>query len=100
MSSAYFCCARCCRLTNCGMIFLQTLHRHATLLERTNAECARPGRANCGDDRNSFRQGRAPNLDFIPPRNLTARRVDDELDLSVLDEVADVGPTLRDLEHL
>ena len=80
------------------MVFLQAFHRHPTFLQRANATRARPGRPDSGHDRDALTQGGCANFYLILTRRLAARGINDELNLTVLDQVAHVRPALRELE--
>src|SRR5204862_6107358 len=55
---------------------------------------------NRGHDRDFPRQGRVPNPNLIFTRNLPARRVDDEINVAVSDQIEDVWPSFTNLIDL
>ena len=81
------------------MIFLQAFHRHRTFLQGTYALGARARRPQGCHDRDPFAERSGSNFDFVLARNLSARGVDDELDLTVFDEVENVRAARADFKN-
>ena len=82
------------------MIFLQTSHLNFSFLERANSIRAGQRGADGRHDRNFCRERGVANDHFVLARNFPAGRVDDEIDIAVLDTVEHVGTSLVNLEYL
>src|SRR3984893_9821566 len=83
-----------------SVIFLQAADADFGFLERTNAVRASQGRSHRRHDRDLFRERGVADADFVFTRNFSARRVNDEIDLAILDQVAHVGPPFAQFENL
>src|SRR6266404_8417860 len=83
-----------------GVVFLQAAHLHFAFLQRANPVRARLCRAHRGHDRNFRRERGIANHHFVLTRNFPAWRVDDEINVAVLDAVEHVGPPFIQLVNL
>ena len=81
------------------MVLLQRLHAVARFLECRDAERGRFRAAQRRHDRRAGIDGGRADFDFVGARRGAARRVDDELDFLVLEQVNRVGPALGELEN-
>src|SRR6266404_6473278 len=81
------------------MVLLQTAHAHFAFLQRANTVRAGQGSAHRGHDRNALRERGIANAHFVLARNLSARCVDDEIDIAVLDPVENVRTTFSHFKH-
>src|SRR2546422_9513972 len=79
-------------LAPASMIFLQGLHAIAALLQRRDPKRRRPGPAERRHDRRVGINRRRADSHLVGARHLTRRRVDDEMDFAVLEQVKRVGP--------
>jgi len=78
------------------VVFLDRANPQAFALHREDAVETGFGTAQGGHDRNPIGHSSAPDFHLVFARDFSARGVDDELDLAVLDHVADVRATLGD----
>src|ERR1041385_26621 len=80
------------------IILLQGLHGVAVSLERGDAERGGLGAGEGGHDGRVGIDGGGADADLVRARGLAGRRVDDELDLTVLEQIERVGPAFGELE--
>src|ERR1043166_8531149 len=87
------------RISSFMMIFLQASHPNSSFLQRTDSIRACKRGADRRHDWN-FRRKRSISDDhFVLARNFPARRVDDEIDVAVLNPIEHVWSSLVNLEH-
>src|SRR5207248_5988618 len=87
------------KLSDAGMVFLQTAHLHLTLLQRTDPVRTRLRRTHRRHDRNFLCQRRVSNHHFVLARDSSARCIDDEADVPVFDSVEHVRPAFVQFEN-
>ena len=80
------------------MVLLQRLHRQSFGLDRTHRPDACFNPTDGGKDWNTPLDRRAANFNFVFPRSFAAWRIDDQIDLVVLDHIDDVRPAFVQLE--
>ena len=80
------------------MVLLQGLYGHSFGLDGTHCPDARFNTTDSGEDRNAALDSSAANFDFVLSWSLTARRIDNEANLVVLDHVNDVRTSFAQLE--
>src|SRR5260370_39847416 len=73
------------------MVLLQGLYGQSLGFDRTHCPDACFNPTDCGEDRNTALDSGASNFDFVLSWSLAARRIDDEINLVVLNHVDDVG---------
>jgi len=80
------------------MVLLQRLHRQSFGLDRTHCPDACFNTTDGGEDWNTALNRRAANFNFVFPRGFAAWRIDDQIDLVILDHIDDVRPAFVQLE--
>ena len=80
------------------MVSLQRFDREFLFLERTDALQGGKGGSEGGDHRYAVQNRFAADAILITPRDQAERGIDDQLNLSVLDQVGDVGPAFADAQ--
>ena len=80
------------------MVSLKRFDREFLFLERTDALQGREGGSEGGDHRYAVQNRFAADAILITPWNQPERGVDDQLNLSVLDQVGDIGPTFANAQ--
>src|SRR5215475_15326165 len=82
------------------VVFLQTAHLNLTFLQRSDPVRAGLRSTHRRHDRNFRSQRRISNNHLVLARSLPARRVDDEVDIAILDAVENVWASCVDLKDL
>src|SRR5437016_1857337 len=80
------------------MILLQGFYGQTLGLDGTHCSDACLNSTDCGEDWNSAFDSGAADFHFVFSWGLTARRIDDEINLIVLDHVDDMGPSFAQLK--
>lgn len=80
------------------MVLLQRFYGYSLALDGTHCPDACFHTTDGGEDRNAAFDSGAANFDFIFPWSFTARRIDDEINLVILDHVDDVRSSFVQLE--
>ena len=81
------------------MVLLQTFHARFSVPHPLNSFDGRCGRRDGRDDGQSCLKRCASDRQFVEARDLAERRVHDDIDLTVLDMVDDVGTAFVHFEH-
>lgn len=80
------------------MVLLQGLYGQSLGFDGTHCPDACFNPTDCGEDRNTALDSGASNFDFVLSWSLAARRIDDEINLVVLNHVDDVRSSFAQLE--